>query len=352
MKRESPSPTVFTSPILLVTAVAIAAVVFVVDTITELEIAVAVLYVAVVLLAVRILQKPGVLLVSAGCIALTVLSAFLSPHDDPSRSAGVVNCLISISAIAATTYLALKNQSAGTALQDARTELAHVNRLTTLGELTASIAHEVNQPIAGVVANADAALRWLASHPPNIEEARQALEGIVEDGKRTGEIVTRVRALVKKMPARKERLHINEIILEVVSLTQSEVQRNGIALRMQLSKDLPAISGDRIQLQQVVLNLILNAVEAISGVSKGPRELLIGTEKADSNGVRVAVRDSGIGLESQSLDRLFGPFYTTKPDGMGMGLSICRSIVEAHGGQVRASRNVGPGATFQFTLPS
>jgi signal transduction histidine kinase len=154
------------------------------------------------------------------------------------------------------------------------------------------------------------------------------------------------------MPSRKERLDINEIILEVVSLTQSEVQRNGIALRTQLSKDLPAISGDRIQLQQVILNLILNAVEAISGVGKGPRELLIGTEKVDSKGVRVAVRDSGIGLESQSLDRLFGPFYTTKPGGMGMGLSICRSIVEAHGGQVWASRNVGPGATFQFTLPS
>lgn len=352
MKREVPSRTVVTSPILLATAVATAVVVFVLDTITELEIAVAVLYVAVVLLAVRILQKPGVLLISAGCIALTALSAFLSRHDDPSRSAGVVNCLISISAIAATTYLALKNQSAGIALQDARAELAHVNRLTTLGELTASVAHEVNQPIAGVVANADAALRWLASRPPKIEEARQALEGIVEDGKRTGEIVTRIRALFKKMPARRERLDINEIILEVVALTRSEVERNDIALHTQLSNDLPIISGDRIQLQQVILNLILNAVEAISAVGKGSRDLNIGTEKDDSKGVHVAVRDSGAGVESKSLESLFEPFYTTKPGGMGMGLSICRSIVAAHGGRVWASRNPGPGATFHFTLPS
>jgi C4-dicarboxylate-specific signal transduction histidine kinase len=237
------------------------------------------------------------------------------------------------------------------ALARAQADLAHVNRVSTLGELAASIAHEVTQPIAGVVTNADAALRWLARCPPDFQEVQQALDGIIKDGKRAGEILGRIRALVKKAPVQKERLDINQAILEVVALPHREVQRKGVTLETQLQPALPPVLRDRIQLQQVVLNFILNAVDATSGVDAYRRNVVISTAK-DSSGAIVAVRDSRVGLDTGSDDHLFQPFYTTKASGMGMGLSICRSIVEAHGGRVVASRNVDAGATFQFTLPA
>jgi signal transduction histidine kinase len=239
---------------------------------------------------------------------------------------------------------------ASEALREAQTELAHVNRVTTMGQLAASIAHEVNQPIAGVVANADAALRWLGRRPPDLERVQYSLDEIIKDGNRAGDVIGRIRALIKKVPPRKDGLEINEAILEVIALTHGEVVKNGVSLQTQLVAGLPLVQGDRVQLQQVILNLIVNAVEAMSGVSEGSRELLIGTGK-DSSGVLVAVQDSGPGLNPKSFDRLFDAFYTTKPGGMGMGLSICRSIVEAHGGRIWASRTAGPGATVQFTLP-
>jgi C4-dicarboxylate-specific signal transduction histidine kinase len=239
---------------------------------------------------------------------------------------------------------------ASEALRVAQTELAHVNRVTTMGQLAASIAHEVSQPISGVVSNADAALGWLAGKPPNLEKVRYSLDAIIKDGNRAGDVIGRIHALIKKLPPRKDVLEINEAILEVVALTRGEVVRNSVSLQTQLAAGLPLIQGDRVQLQQVILNLIVNAVEAMSGVSEGSRELLIGTGK-DSSRVLVAVQDSGPGLDPKSFDRLFDAFYTTKPSGMGMGLSICRSIVEAHGGRIWASRTAGPGATVQFTLP-
>jgi C4-dicarboxylate-specific signal transduction histidine kinase len=234
----------------------------------------------------------------------------------------------------------------------AQAELAHVNRVTTLGQLTASIAHEVNQPVAAVVTNADAALRWLGTQPPDLEEARQALDSIIKDGNRAAHIIHRIRTFIKKVPTRKDRLDINETILEVIALTHSEVLRNGVSLQTRLAKDLPPIQGDRVQLQQVMLNLIINAVEAMSEVNERSRELLIGSGKDASNGVLVAVRDSGPGLNPESFDHLFDAFYTTKPGGMGMGLSICRSIIEAHEGQMWAAANAPQGAIFQFTLPT
>ena len=237
-------------------------------------------------------------------------------------------------------------------LHQARADLAHVTRVTTLGELTSSIAHEVNQPIAAVVTNAEAALRWLGAHPPDLEEVRQALDRIINAGNRAGEVIDRIRALVKKAPPRKDRLDINEIILEVIDLTRSEVRRNRVALKAQLLSDLPPISGDRIQLQQVILNLIINASEAISGVSEGPREVLVGSANDDPDGVLVTVRDSGPGLNAEHLDHLFDAFYTTKPNGLGMGLAISCSIIEAHGGRLWATPNVPRGAVFQFTLPA
>ena len=240
---------------------------------------------------------------------------------------------------------------ASESLSETQRELAHVNRVTTLGQLTASIAHEVNQPIAATVTNAQAALRWLDAQPPNLEEARQAIARIGNDGIRAGDVVDRLRALVKKVPARTDRFDINEAIVDVLALTRSELSSHGISLQTLFAQGLPLVQGDRVQLQQVILNLIVNAIEAMSVVSEGARELRISTGIDASNGAFVAVRDSGPGLDGASLEHLFDAFYTTKSNGMGMGLSICRSIIEAHGGRIWAEENVPQGATFQFALP-
>jgi PAS domain S-box-containing protein len=237
------------------------------------------------------------------------------------------------------------------ALRATQAELAHVNRVTTMGQLTASIAHEVNQPIAATVTNAEAALRWLRAQPPNLDEVRDSLARIVEDGKRAGNVIGGIRALINKLPPRKDRFDLNEAILEMVVLTRSEVLKHGIALQSELAPGLPKVEGDRTQLQQVVLNLIVNAIEAMSGVDGGTRELRINTEREAAGGVLVTVRDSGPGLDPADAEHLFKAFYTTKPTGMGMGLAICRSMVEAHGGRMCAGANEPKGAVFQFTLP-
>jgi PAS domain S-box-containing protein len=236
-------------------------------------------------------------------------------------------------------------------LRQAQAELAHISRVTTVGELTASIAHEVNQPITGVVTNAEAALRWLGAEPPNLDKVREVLGQIVNDGMRAGDVIHRIRALIKKAPPRMARVDVNEAVLDVITLTRSELLRHGVSLQTQLATSLPFIEGDRIQLQQVILNLILNALEAISGTDEGAREMRIGTGRAASNGVLVTVRDFGPGLDPRNVDRLFDAFYTTKPDGLGMGLAICRSIIEAHGGRLWAAANEPRGAVFQFTIP-
>ena len=237
------------------------------------------------------------------------------------------------------------------ALRQAQANLAHVNRVTTLGEMTASIAHEVTQPIAAAVTNAGAGLAWLAAQPPDLEETRQALGRILEDGNRAREIISRIRALAKKMPPRKDRVNINEAIIEVLALARGEVERNRVLARTEFSSDLPPVPGDRIQLQQVILNLIVNAIEAMSGAGIGPRELVVSTRNGAANGVLVAVRDSGPGLDPESVDHLFDAFYTTKSAGIGMGLAICRSIIEAHEGRLWAVPNAPRGASFQFSLP-
>ena len=236
--------------------------------------------------------------------------------------------------------------------RETQMELAHMNRIATIGQLTASIAHEVNQPIAATIISAQAALRWLDARPPDPEKVRQALGRIVKDGSRAGEVIARIRGLIKKAPSRQEALVINQAILEVIALLRSEVVKHGISVQTQLADDLPILQGDRVQLQQVILNLIVNAVQAMSGVSEGPRELLISTGRAEPDGVFVAVRDSGPGLAPAVLERLFEPFHTTKPGGLGLGLSICRSIIEAHGGRLWATANVPRGAEFNFTVPA
>ncbi|MBC8733411.1 PAS domain S-box protein [Paraburkholderia sp. UCT2] len=236
--------------------------------------------------------------------------------------------------------------------QEVQRELAHANRVATMGQLTASIAHEVNQPIAATVTNAQAALRWLAGQPPEVEKARQALGRIVDDGNRAGNVIGRIHELIRKTPPRKEPVDINEAIREVIELTRGEAWKHGASVQTHLADRLPLVEGDRVQLQQVLLNLLINAMEVMSGVSDGVRELLISTARADSGRVLVTVLDSGPGFAADSAERLFAPFYTTKPTGLGMGLPICRSIVEAHGGRLWASANVPHGAIFQFTVPA
>jgi C4-dicarboxylate-specific signal transduction histidine kinase len=236
-------------------------------------------------------------------------------------------------------------------LRKAQAELAHVTRLTTMGELAASIAHEVNQPLAAVITNGNASLRWLSAQTPNLDEAREAVRRIIRDGHRAGEVIQRVRALLKKTDPQKAWLDINDVIREVLTLAHNEVGRHRVSLRTELAAGLPSVLGDRIQLQQVILNLVMNGMEALSSVADRSRELLIRSGTHEPQSIFVAVRDSGIGLDSQTLDRMFDAFFTTKPEGMGMGLSISRTIIEAHGGRLWAAPHDGPGATFQFTLP-
>ncbi len=231
-------------------------------------------------------------------------------------------------------------------------ELAHANRFATMGQLSASIAHEVKQPIAATAANAAAALRWMAARPPNLEEVRLALGRIVESSHRAGDIVEQIRALIKKAPRRKDRMDLNEAIHQVIELARGEAVRTGVSLRARLADDLPLIHGDRVQLQQMILNLIVNAVEAMSGMAEGPRVVLITTGLVEAEGILVSVRDTGPGLAPEVLEHLFEAFYTTKPTGLGMGLSICRSIIEAHEGRLWVEANEPRGAVFQFLMPT
>jgi PAS domain S-box-containing protein len=231
-------------------------------------------------------------------------------------------------------------------------ELSHANRLATMGQLTASIAHEVNQPITGVVASGNAAMRWLGNQPPDLAAARQAIERVIRDGTRAGAVVGRIGKLVKKAPTRTDTFDINAAIREVVELTGGEAFKNGISVRTELMDDLLFVDGDRVELQQVILNLSINAIEAMAGLGDGPLELLIETAREPSDAVLVSVHDSGRGIDPLDVERAFEAFYTTKPGGMGMGLSICRSIVEANGGRIWTTRNVPRGASFHFNLPT
>jgi C4-dicarboxylate-specific signal transduction histidine kinase len=253
---------------------------------------------------------------------------------------------------AAQATIALESTRRERQYREMQCELAHANRVATMGQLTASIAHEIKQPIAAARTNAGAALRFLERSPPDVAEVRAALTRIVNDANRTNDVVERIGSLIKKAPPRKEVVDLNAAILEVTALTRSEAVKTGVTVDTQLVGELPCIQGDRVQLQQVMLNLIVNAIQSMSGVEDGNRELHISSVSIEPEGVCVAVRDTGHGLRQESLPCLFEPFYTTKPDGMGMGLSICRAIIEAHGGRLWATGCEPRGALFQFTIPA
>jgi signal transduction histidine kinase len=236
-------------------------------------------------------------------------------------------------------------------LHKTRTDLAHVTRVTSLGELTASIAHEINQPLGAVVFNAQACISWLDCEPPNMNEAHAALERIVRDGTRAGEVIRRIRALAQKADTKMAPLNLNEILSETLTFVQHELLSSGVVLRVERAGAPPVILADRVQLQQVILNLVVNSIEAMQPITDRPRELLIRLEQADAQQVRVTVTDCGVGFSADTAGRLFNTFFTTKSGGMGMGLSICRSIIELHGGRIWAVPNLAHGATIQFTLP-
>jgi C4-dicarboxylate-specific signal transduction histidine kinase len=236
------------------------------------------------------------------------------------------------------------------ALRDAQASLAHVARVTTLGELTASIAHEVNQPLAAVVANAEACLGWLRRRTPDVDAACRSVEWIIEDSNRASEVIRRVRALANKTNVEKAPLDINNVVREVIALVQRELIGHQVSLQTELAPALPMTLGDRVQLQQVIINLVMNGIEAMQ-VTDRPRELVIRSRQDETHHLLVSVTDCGVGISAENADRLFNAFFTTKSTGMGMGLSVCRSIMEAHGGRLWATANVPHGATFQFTLP-
>lgn len=329
---------------------ALAITIFVADTIADLEIAFPAFYTVVVLMSVRFCKPRGIVLVGLGCIGLTLLSDLLTAASGET-GIGIVNTTISILAIATAAYLSVRSESEKAAAYEARSQLAHVSRVTTLGELTASIAHEVNQPLAAVVTNGNACVRWLAADPPDLDEARAAIGRLVKDANRASEIIAQVRALTRSSPPQQEWLAINDIIFATLSLIDGEIKQNHVSLRTELADDIPPVRGDRVQLQQVILNLILNALEAMSRLAEGPRLLTVGSIRTDGAGALVTVVDTGPGLAPESLDRIFDAFYTSKPDGMGMGLAISRSIVEAHGGRIWATANSPCGAAFRFSLP-
>ncbi|TMK05339.1 MAG: PAS domain S-box protein, partial [Alphaproteobacteria bacterium] len=237
------------------------------------------------------------------------------------------------------------------ALRKAQAELAHVTRVTMLGEMTASIAHEVNQPLAAVIANAEACLRWLDRETPDLAAARRSAGWVINDGNRASQVIRRVRALANKTDIEKAPLDVNNVVRDVIALVQRELSSHGVSLRTELAANLPTILGDRVQLQQVIINLVMNGIEAMQPITDRERELVIRSGQDETHRVLLSVTDCGVGISAENANRLFSAFFTTKSSGMGMGLSICRSIIEAHGGRLSASDNEGPGATFQFVLP-
>ena len=482
MNRTSPPSALSNWPASRLIAVALAIIIFAIDTFTPLDIAIAVLYVIVVLMAANFLRRRGVILVALACAGLTVLS-FILQHGYWDTSDSIGRTLVSLTAIGVTTILALNRQRAedawrrsetylteaqrlsrtgsfswkiateeqvwseeifriyeydfatkptldlvrrrshpddasmleqafeqassgaqnidithrllmpdGTvkhvkvlahpaqdmennveyigvlmditaakraeeALQELQASLAHVTRVTALGELTASIAHEVNQPLAAIVTYGDAGLRWLNREVPQLDEVRSAVERMIDCAKLAGEVIARLRALSRKTTPEMVRLDINEVVNEVLSLIRREIANHQVTVRLDLaaptySTSLPPIFGDRVQLQQVILNLLVNGIQAMAVVRDRPRELLIRTQADNTGQVLVEIGDSGIGIDPEHAGQLFNAFFTTKADGMGMGLSICRSIIAAHGGRIWASPNAGPGTILQFTLPA
>jgi signal transduction histidine kinase len=325
----------------------LAAAIFVGDTVTDFEIAVAVLYVVVVLIANGFLPTRGVLVISFGCIALTLASFMLSRAG--AFGPGLVNCALSVSAIAATTYLALKSAEATLAEQAARAQLIRLARVNSLSETTASIAHEVNQPITGIIVSGNACLNWLACDPPNLPKARQAVQRMISDAERTSGIVARIRNLYKLPKLNAKWIDARSVVDQVLALSETELKRNNVAVTVIFAGAALEIYAEAVQIELVLLNIMLNAIESVTRGCSEPR-VAIEVRLEDEKHVEFLVSDSGHGVAPDRLETIFEAFYTTKADGTGIGLAISRSIIDAHGGRVWAAADAEGGAEFHFVL--
>ena len=324
------------------------ALVFVLDTVTDYAVAAALFYTTVILVATRNFSVRTVVALACLCAALTVLS-FALTHSG-FYEVGLVNTGFSIVAIGVTTYLALRLVTAEAAAGEARERLMRMARITTMGELSASIAHEVNQPLAAMVASAGAGKRWLAQEPPNVEKAVGAFDRIVSDASRAGEVIARIRRMTKGEVAPSEPFDFNAAVSEAVRFVQTEAERREVQLNLELADDLPDVLADKVKIEQVALNLLLNAIEATALVEAPARTVTIRSVREGAHEIMFSVSDTGPGFKPGEANALFDAFWTTKPDGMGLGLAISKSIIEANGGRIWAS-NRHPGAVFSFTLP-
>lgn len=339
-----------TRSVLRVALVAVAmAAIFVADTLTNYEVAAAVLYAVVVLSAERALQPRALRALGMACIAMTVLSFMLTPRGH--YHAGLINMGLSVSAIAMVTWLVLRMQRARAAAQAAQARLERIARAQNLSGLTTSIAHELNQPLAAIVTSGNAAQRWLAQAPPQLDKARQALQRMQADAERASSVIARVRSLTRGEPPQASRFDLNASVREIVALSHDRLQEEGIDLHQALAAGLPPVWADPVQVQQVIGNLLLNALDAMPAAPGARREVHIDTAR-EGDTVVFTIRDSGIGLAPEVQAHLFDAFWTTKPQGIGIGLSISRTIVEANGGRIWAEPAAGLGAVFRFSLPA
>lgn len=323
--------------------------IFIADTVTDYAVAAACFYAAVILAAARILSRRGLIALALTCIALTVLSFALTGFG--TYRIGLVNSVIGAVVILITTWLSLKMETAKAAVQDAQARLLRVARASTVGELTTSIAHEVNQPLAAIATSAEASQRWLAQDPPNLDKARQTIARILADAHRASDIIARIRGLTRGSAPQRQHFDLNQAFEEMLALSRSELDQQGIVVAQVLDADLPPVFADRVQIQQVIGNLILNAADAMATVPMEQRRLSVVSCREGRGRVRLSLRDRGVGLAADSLEHLFDAFWTTKSNGLGLGLSISRTIIEANKGRIWAERANGGGACFVFELP-
>lgn len=324
--------------------------IFVTDTVTDYAIAAACFYAAVILAAARLLSRRGLVGLALACIALTVLSFALTGFG--TYRIGLVNSVIGALVILITTWLALKMEAAKAAVQDAQAHLLRVARASTVGELTTSIAHEVNQPLAAIATSAEASQRWLAQNPPNVDKARQTIARILADAHRASDIIARIRGLTRGAPPQRQHFDLNQAVEEMLALSRGELDQQDIVVATLLEADLPLVFADRVQIQQVIGNLILNAADAMATVPTEQRRLSVVSARDGRDRVRLSLRDRGVGLAGDALEHLFDAFWTTKSNGLGLGLSISRTIIEANHGTIWAEAASGGGACFIFELPT
>ncbi|MCI1089865.1 ATP-binding protein [Stenotrophomonas maltophilia] len=335
-------------PLMLLALIVVMGAIFLIDTVTDYAVAAACFYAAVILAASRVLSARGLITLAVACIALTGLSFFLTRFG--TYRIGLVNSVIGMLVIGITTYLALNMEAAKAAVQEAQGRLLQVARASTVGELTTSIAHEVNQPLAAIASSAEASQRWLAQDPPNVDKARQTVARILADAHRAGDVIARIRGLTQGAAPERHAFDLNHAVEEMLALSRSELDQHGVAVALLLDADLPPVQADRVQVQQVIGNLILNAVDAMETVPPADRRLSLLTRR-DGQRVSLSVRDRGVGLPADHPERVFDAFWTTKSHGLGLGLSLSRSMIEANDGQIRAERPAGGGACFVFDLP-